>query len=247
MESYNNGLIIDINSYSISEREKMAKDFSEGNPELKLFLLECWQMNIITSSCCIGDSQPNPFVVFDFYNSPLNKIKKILSGACLLDDVKIDIHKSNPKAEGEQLLETCKNIPNINLSNSQLSKINYSIKNEINIEVSLMISIPKNKSNELFEALYKSSISNEENKELDYLLEQIEKLVSLSKKENFNFKIFCNKTTPYRFDFLNSRTTMINQNLTEKAIPLKTNLDQLLKDSSYLCSIESLTKLIDKN
>lgn len=54
-DNYNNGRPIKMYKIPEEDREKAAKDFSEGSPELEKCLRILWDNSLYTTACCRGD------------------------------------------------------------------------------------------------------------------------------------------------------------------------------------------------
>lgn len=59
-------------------KEKYAKEFSEGNSDLESCLLKLWNNDICTVGCCIGHGISSPYIAFEL-NYNVDSIKKILN------------------------------------------------------------------------------------------------------------------------------------------------------------------------
>ena len=59
--------------------EQAARDFSEGNENLRKLLMYCFKNNIKTKACCSGhNGKYDPYILFDINDNNLNQILKIL-------------------------------------------------------------------------------------------------------------------------------------------------------------------------
>ena len=75
--SLNTGRIVDY--ITPDQFERAAKDFSEGNENLRELLMYCFKNDIKTKSCCCGHNGKNePYILFDINENDLNQILKIL-------------------------------------------------------------------------------------------------------------------------------------------------------------------------
>lgn len=84
-DNLNNGHIIEITPDMF---EQAANDFSEGNQKLKELLIFCFENGIKTTSCCSGhNGEKRPYVQFEFNDSNMKAILKMLKQLTLGDAI----------------------------------------------------------------------------------------------------------------------------------------------------------------
>ena len=64
-----------------SNKEEIAEQFSEGDPELKKVLLELWKNNIKTVACCRGHNDKEMIEYVDLGIAMGNAIDKVKNAA----------------------------------------------------------------------------------------------------------------------------------------------------------------------
>lgn len=89
--SYNDGFVHDDFYDQDVDRGEIAKEFSEGDPLLESTLLELWDNNIKTSSCCRGHDDSTAYITFIMNDDS----KKLIQATCeylYLQDGKFEIN-----------------------------------------------------------------------------------------------------------------------------------------------------------
>ncbi len=90
--SYNDGLVHNDFYDQDVDRGKIAKEFSEGDPLLESTLLELWDNNIKTSSCCKGHGEGSPAYISFIMNDDSKKLIQATCEYLYLQDGKFEIN-----------------------------------------------------------------------------------------------------------------------------------------------------------
>ena len=126
MESFNTGHVVE----TIAEEswEQAARDFSEGNEDLRKLLLYCFQNNLETKACCAGHPERfdgvngTPYILFEYNENSSQAILSIIKKLIKQKGVELSLDNTNElfgksfrvrfntlEADWEGVLKACQN------------------------------------------------------------------------------------------------------------------------------------------